>query len=131
MAPSKPPVPSAVALKYGDHLDAWNSSSTGHQTVENRLSSSTCWRQSRSMKLSNQLKSGATGGKRIADLIGAGSEHWEEKEKALIPKDARVRARVSVRDMLVSRRPRMLCIILTNSLKPDFWCSFNVAEENL
>ena len=81
------------------------------------------------MKLSNQLKSGATGGKRISDLVGAGSENWD-KAKALIPKDARARARVSVADMLVSKRPRMLCVILTSSLKSDFWCSCSVAEQS-
>jgi hypothetical protein len=132
MAPSKSPISSAAAPKYGNHLDVWNSSATGHQTAENRLSSSTGWRQSRSVKLSNQLRSGATGGKRISDLVGAGSENWDDKTKALIPKVARARARVSEADMLLSKRPRMLCVILTRSLKPDFWCSYYyVAEHNL
>ena len=131
MAPSKPPISSTAAPKYGDYFDAWNSSATGHQTAENRFSSSTGWRQSRSMKLSNQLKSGATGGKRISDLVGTRSENWDDKTKALIPNDVRARARVSVVDMLVSKKTRLLCIILTSLLKPDFWCSYYVAEHSL
>jgi hypothetical protein len=83
------------------------------------------------MKLSNQLKSGAMGGKRISDLVGARSENWDEKAKALIPQDVRARVRASVADMLVSKRPRMLCVSLTSSYKPDFWCSYNVAEQSL
>ena len=131
MAPSKSPILSAAAPKYGDQFDTWNSSATGHQTAENRLSSSTGWRQSRSMKLTNQLKSGATGRRRISDLVRLGPENWDNKAKALIPKDVRARARGSVADMLVSKRPRILCVILTNSVKPDFWRSSCVAEQSL
>lgn len=53
------------------------------------------------MKLSHQFKSGGTGGERISDQVGAGSQDWDEKAKALITKDVRERARVSVQDMLV------------------------------
>jgi hypothetical protein len=52
------------------------------------------------MKLSHQFKSGGTGGKRISDQVGAGSENWDNKAKALIPKAVRERAKVSVADML-------------------------------
>jgi len=132
MAPSKPLISSAAAPKYSNHFDVWNSSATGHQTAENRLSSSTSWRQSRSVKLSNQLKSGTTGGERISDLVGSGSENWDEKTKALIPKVMRARARVSEADMLLSKGSRMLCVILIRSLKPDFWYSYYyVAGRNL
>jgi hypothetical protein len=55
------------------------------------------------MKLSHQFKSGGTGGKRISDKVGAGSEDWEEKTKTLIPKDVRERAKLSVEDMLVGK----------------------------
>jgi hypothetical protein len=55
-------------------FDPWNSSSTGHQRAENRLSGSTSWRVSRNLKLGEQFKSGTTGGKRVADTVGAGSE---------------------------------------------------------
>ena len=58
--------------------DPWNSSSTGHQRAENRLSGSTSWRQSRSYKLSHQFRdtSGEGGAGHRADLVGAGSEHF-------------------------------------------------------
>lgn len=55
------------------------------------------------MKLSHQFKSGGTGGKRISDTVGAGAEDWDEKAKALIPKDVRERAKLSVEDMLVGQ----------------------------
>lgn len=101
MAPPKSKVPPAAHPNFGAHFDSWNSSSTGHQRAENRLSGSTGWRVSRTTKLHHQFKSGGTGGKRISDHVGAGSENWDEKAKALIPKD--VRAKVSVTDMLVGK----------------------------
>ncbi|EUC49569.1 hypothetical protein COCMIDRAFT_32997 [Bipolaris oryzae ATCC 44560] len=55
-------------------FDPWNSSSTGHQRAENRLSGSTSWRASRNVKLGEQFKGGRHGGKRIADTVGAGSD---------------------------------------------------------
>ncbi|KAI9740938.1 MAG: hypothetical protein M1818_004544 [Claussenomyces sp. TS43310] len=103
MAPPRPPMPTVAKPRHGDHFDAWNSSSTGHQRAENRLGGSIGWRQSRSMKLTHQLTSGHTGGKRISDTVGAGSEEWDEKAKALIPKDVRARARFDIRDMIVSQ----------------------------
>ncbi|KAF1945638.1 hypothetical protein EJ02DRAFT_338290 [Clathrospora elynae] len=54
-------------------FDPWNSSSTGHQCAENRLSGSTSWRVSRNLKLGEQFKSGISGGKRVEDTVGAGS----------------------------------------------------------
>ena len=103
MQPPKPSVSTAAEPRFGAHFDAWNSSSTGHQRAENRLSGSTGWRHSRTSKLAYQFKSGGTGGKRISDTVGAGSEDWDERAKALIPKDVRERAKVSVRDMLVGK----------------------------
>jgi hypothetical protein len=108
MAPPKTAVPAAAQPKFSNYFDAWNSSSTGHQRAENKIAASAGWRQSRSMKLSHQFQSGGTGGERISDAVGAGSEDWDEKAKALIPKDVRARAELSVADMLVGkRRPRM------------------------
>lgn len=52
------------------------------------------------MKLSYQLKSGGTGGKRISDTVGRGSKDWDEKANALIPADVRARAQCSVVDQL-------------------------------
>lgn len=103
MPPPKSSIPTAAEPKYGDYFDAWNSSSTGHQRAENRLGGSIGWRQSRTMKLSHQFKSGGTGGRRISDRVGAGSEDWDEKAKALIPKDVRERAKLSVEDMLMGK----------------------------
>lgn len=103
MSVSKPEVPVAAQPKFGAHFDAWNSSSTGHQRAENKIGGSTGWRQSRSMKLSHQFRGGGTGGNRISDQVGAGSKDWDEKAKALIPKEVRERAKVSVGDMLVGR----------------------------
>ncbi|KAI4726256.1 hypothetical protein E4T49_05991 [Aureobasidium sp. EXF-10728] len=57
-------------------FDPWNSSSTGHQRADNSLAGSTSWRESRSLKLSNQFGGGASGGARLADTVGAGSEEF-------------------------------------------------------
>jgi hypothetical protein len=103
LPPSRSSVPAAAEPKFGAYFDAWNSSSTGHQRAENRLGGSTGWRQSRTSKLSYQFKSGGTGGPRISDQVGAGSENWDAKAKTLIPKDANERAKISVQDMLTGK----------------------------
>lgn len=54
------------------------------------------------MKLSCQFKGGDTGGRRISDQVGAGSKNWDEKTKALLPKEARERARPTVADMVAA-----------------------------
>ena len=105
MAPPKPTVPAAAQPKFGAHFDAWNSSSTGHQRAENKVEDPTGWRQWRAMKLSHQFKSEGTGGKRISDQIFSGSEDWDEKADALMPKNVRERAKGNVGDMLVSKAP--------------------------
>ncbi|KAI1344750.1 hypothetical protein F5Y15DRAFT_3556 [Xylariaceae sp. FL0016] len=101
-SPSKPPVPRAAEPKYGPSFDPWNSSATGHQRAENRLGGSTGWRDSRNTKLMSQYKGGAGGGKRVSDTVGAGSEHWDPKLKALVPPELRARAESSVSDMLAN-----------------------------
>ncbi|KAL8799079.1 MAG: hypothetical protein Q9182_006175 [Xanthomendoza sp. 2 TL-2023] len=75
MAPPPPPVPPAAEPRRKT-FDPWNSSSTGHQRAENRLSGSTSWRVSRTTKLASQFKAGASGGKRLYDSVGAGSENF-------------------------------------------------------
>lgn len=55
-------------------FDPWNTSLTGHQRAENRLSGSTSWRESRNLKLSEQYHGGLSGGRRVAVTVGAGSE---------------------------------------------------------
>ena len=66
-APPKPAKPSKALF------DPFNSSATGHQRAENRLSGSTSWRDSRSRKLHAQFSGDAGGGKRVSDSVGAGS----------------------------------------------------------
>lgn len=110
MAPPKPFIRPAAKPNFGDHFDAWNSSSTGHQRAENRLGGSIGWRESRAMKLSHQFKSAGTGGKRISDLVGAGSKDWDEKAKAMIPAAVKARASLSVEDMLVSQGTMQLAL---------------------
>ncbi|KAF2134878.1 hypothetical protein P153DRAFT_362602 [Dothidotthia symphoricarpi CBS 119687] len=68
------PITAQTARKF---FDPWNSSSTGHQRAENRLSGSTSWRTSRNLKLSEQHKGGLTGGRtRVTDTVGAGSQDF-------------------------------------------------------
>ncbi|KAI2640269.1 BRCA1 C terminus domain-containing protein [Xylaria nigripes] len=90
-APSKPAVPKAAQPVHGQSFDPWNSSSTGHQRAENRLSASTGWRDSRNRKLMSQFTGGPGGGKRVSDTVGAGAQ-TETKAPT---------ARKSVLDMLV------------------------------
>ena len=56
-------------------FDSWNSTGTGHQRAENRLASSTAWRDSRNAKLAAQFRGGVSerGVERVADTVGAGS----------------------------------------------------------
>lgn len=57
-------------------FDPFNSSATGHQRAENKLSGSTSWRDSRHRKLHQQFSSGVGGGKRVSDSVGAGSKDF-------------------------------------------------------
>lgn len=100
MPARKPAVPAAAEPKFGKHFDPWHSVAAGHQRAEVRLPIVTGWRQSRSLKLSHQLKSGGTGGKRIFDTAGRRSNNRDEKAEALIPTDVGARAQCSVMDML-------------------------------
>ncbi|KAI9818318.1 MAG: hypothetical protein M1832_004436 [Thelocarpon impressellum] len=60
-------------------FDPYNSSSIGHQRAENKVGRSTEWRESRSAKLAVQLRSGAGGGRRMADTAGAGVQPAERR----------------------------------------------------
>ncbi|KIW26639.1 uncharacterized protein PV07_06458 [Cladophialophora immunda] len=70
--PKQPPAPQPTRVFF----DPFNSSSTGHQRAENRLSGSTSWRESRTYKLSHQFRdaTGRGGSQHLADLVGAGSQ---------------------------------------------------------
>src|SRR6478609_5368525 len=93
------PIKKAAKPQHGASFDPWNSSSTGHQRAESRPG--TGWRESRNRKLNSQFRSGSSGGERLSDTFGAGSEDYDEKRKMLIPKAVKERAQRSVRDMLV------------------------------
>ena len=97
--PEKPVMPKAAPPRFGAHFDAWNSSSSGHQRPENRPG--TGWRESRGAKLNSQLCAGSSGGERLGDTWGAGSEDWDERLKVLVPQSLRERRDNSVVDMLM------------------------------
>ncbi|SMR54033.1 unnamed protein product [Zymoseptoria tritici ST99CH_1E4] len=68
------PTKAPLAAKPSKSIfDPFNSSSTGHQRAENKLSGSTSWRDSRHLKLREQFTAGTGGGKRVSDTVGAGS----------------------------------------------------------
>ncbi|KAF2478013.1 uncharacterized protein BDR25DRAFT_207392 [Lindgomyces ingoldianus] len=82
----------AAAPASRSFFDPWNSSSTGHQRAENRLSGSTSWRESRNLKLGEQYRRGLGGGERVADTVGAGSTEFGKggrKENGLWEKGAK------------------------------------------
>jgi BRCT domain, a BRCA1 C-terminus domain len=72
MPPPRAPEPTRILF------DPFNSSSTGHQRAENRLSGSTSWRDFRTHKLAQQLcdTSGRGGETHLTDLVGGGSESF-------------------------------------------------------
>ena len=77
MTPSRPPLP-PPPQPTRQIFDPFNSSSTGHQRAESRLAGSTSWRESRTHKLSHQLRdtTGRGGLQHLSDLVGAGSENF-------------------------------------------------------
>ncbi|KAH7026162.1 uncharacterized protein B0I36DRAFT_330013 [Microdochium trichocladiopsis] len=98
---AKPPTPTKAAEPVLSRtFDPWNSSATGHQRAENRLGGSTGWRNSRNSKLMTQYASRGTGGQRISDSVGAGSQDYDQESQQLVRPEARLRARHSVLSML-------------------------------
>ncbi|GKT60413.1 BRCA1 C Terminus domain-containing protein [Colletotrichum tofieldiae] len=102
----KPSVPPAAKPRFGNNFDPYNSSATGHQRPDNTPGATTGWRASRARKLSEQFAGGNSGGIRMSDTYGAGSEDFDEKLKMVVPKDVRMRAKMSVADMLA--RPGLM-----------------------
>jgi hypothetical protein len=100
-APPKPPVLKAAEPRYGRSFDPWNSVALGHQRAETNGPQG--WRENRTWKLQHQLAAGNSGGDRLSDAVGAGSEDYDEDRGVLIPKEVRERATNSVMDML--RKP--------------------------
>jgi hypothetical protein len=99
--PPKPTLPRAADARHGRNFDPWNSVALGHQRAEARGPQG--WRENRTWKLQNQLAGGHSGGDRLSDRVGAGSEDFDDRRRVLIPKEVRARAANSVVDML--RRP--------------------------
>ncbi|KAK1995458.1 BRCA1 C terminus domain-containing protein [Colletotrichum falcatum] len=102
----KPSVPPAAKPRFGSNFDPYNSSATGHQRPENTPGATTGWRASRTRKLSEQFAGGNSGGARINDTYGAGSEDFDERLKMVVPRDVKARAKMSVADMLA--RPGLM-----------------------
>ncbi|KAH7325986.1 hypothetical protein B0I35DRAFT_474695 [Stachybotrys elegans] len=108
MAPPPPPPPppppkasslsKAAAPVLSKIFDPWNSSSTGHQRPENRPG--TGWRESRHKKLNSQFQGGSSGGVRLSDTWGEGSEDWDDREKVVVPKSIKQRRGNTVIDLL-------------------------------
>jgi hypothetical protein len=53
--------------------------------------------------MNSQFRAGNSGGQRISDTVGVGSEDFDERLGMLVPKEVRARAMTSVADML--RKP--------------------------
>ncbi|KFA66390.1 hypothetical protein S40285_01267 [Stachybotrys chlorohalonatus IBT 40285] len=97
--PPKHPLNKAAPPIHSKTFDPWNSSSTGHQRPDNQPG--TGWRESRNKKLNSQFQAGSTGGARLSDTWGAGSDDWDEREKVLVPKSIKERKGKTVMDLLV------------------------------
>ncbi|KAE9577892.1 DNA repair protein REV1 [Colletotrichum fructicola] len=104
--PEKTPLPPAAKPRFSNNFDPYNSSATGHQRPETAPGATLGWRDSRARKLAGQFAAGHSGGVRMRDTYGAGSEDYDEKLKMVVPKNVRARATTSVADMLA--RPGLM-----------------------
>ncbi|KAI8218533.1 DNA repair protein REV1 [Colletotrichum sp. SAR 10_86] len=104
--PEKTPLPPAAKPRFSNNFDPYNSSATGHQRPETAPGATLGWRDSRARKLAGQFAAGHSGGVRMSDTYGAGSEDYDEKLKMVVPKNVRARATTSVADMLA--RPGLM-----------------------
>lgn len=105
-------------------FDPWNSSSTGHQRAETRGPQG--WRESRVAKLHSQFRAGHSGGERISDRVGAGSEDFNERLGMLVSKELRARAMNSVANML--RNPEIMRQRHSSTSTPQRSCSPEKSE---
>ncbi|KAI7788216.1 hypothetical protein LA080_012282 [Diaporthe eres] len=101
--PPKPTLPKAAEPKYGRNFDPWNSVALGHQRAETKGPQG--WRDNRTWKLQNQLAGGHSGGDRLSDRVGAGSEDYDEQRQVLIPKEIRARAANSDDAVMAEEKP--------------------------
>lgn len=114
-SPSKSTLPKAAQPKYGRNFDPWNSVALGHQRAETKGPQG--WRENRTWKLQHQLAAGNSGGARLSDAVGAGSEDYDEEHQVLIPKEVRARAKNSVMDML--QKPGTMIESSSRSASPE------------
>jgi len=96
--PPKPKLPPPAEPRYGRNFDPWNSVATGHQRAETRGPQG--WRDSRNLKMNSQFRAGNSGGQRISDTVGMGSEDYDERLGMFVPREVRARVMNSVADML-------------------------------
>ncbi|KAK4121127.1 hypothetical protein N657DRAFT_138188 [Parathielavia appendiculata] len=98
MPPPQPKLPPPAEPRYSRSFDPWNSVAAGHQRPETRGPQG--WRESRNLKMNSQFRAGNSGGARISDTVGVGSENFDERLGMLVPKEVRSRAMKSAADML-------------------------------
>lgn len=116
-SPTKSTLPKAAQPKYGRNFDPWNSVALGHQRAETKGPQG--WRENRTWKLQHQLAAGHSGGARLSDAVGAGSEDYDEEHQVLIPKEVRARAKNSVMDMLQKPGTMIESSSSSRSASPD------------
>ncbi|EQB46133.1 BRCA1 C Terminus domain-containing protein [Colletotrichum gloeosporioides Cg-14] len=104
--PENTTLPPAAKPRFSNNFDPYNSSATGHQRPETAPGTTLGWRDSRARKLAGQFAAGHSGGVRMSDTYGAGSEDYDEKLKMVVPKNVKARATMSVADMLA--RPGLM-----------------------
>lgn len=145
MAPApKPSLPAAAKPRFGAAFDPWNSSSSGHQRPENNPGGGTGWRTSRGLKLNAQLgtaagaadKNGAinrnnTGGERMSDTWGRGSEDWDDELGTIVPRGLRARRGRTVADFLTKPGRMSQCTASSSSSAPAGSSSGSKGEETL
>ncbi|KAH6845011.1 hypothetical protein B0I37DRAFT_173612 [Chaetomium sp. MPI-CAGE-AT-0009] len=124
MPPPKPNLPPSAKPRYSRNFDPWNSVSTGHQRAE--TSGPQGWRESRNLKMNSQFRGGNSGGPRILDTVGVGSEDFDDRLGMFVPKEVRARAMNSVADMLrnpgsmrAPSRPSSSSSVCHPSLSPE------------
>ncbi|TPX18432.1 uncharacterized protein E0L32_011673 [Thyridium curvatum] len=119
--PAKSAQPRAAEPRYGRSFDPWNSVALGHQRAETKGPMG--WRDNRNWKLHGQFRAGHSGGSRMSDAVGAGSEDFDDTNKVLVPKEVRARAATNVMDMLrnpgAMKTQSMPAVVATSSSFPS------------
>jgi hypothetical protein len=119
------------ALPSRTIFDPWNVNSAGHQRAENAISGTIAWRESRENKLYNQFQAGRSGGRRVADLVGAGATgrgkigDWIKglkQDPKQDPKQPTIKECLAVarqrRSQRILQRQALLCTKSSSPVKP-------------